>query len=1045
MCNKTFMDNKTQLNIINTNARSLRPKLSSFINCFMNLTLALAIVSETWLANGSGLEREAENLLLGHGLRLTSLNRNPHQSSGVAYGGVAVITRDAISKVSEYKIDNPLGFEVLPLCVTIKNVRRKLYVVAAYIPPNYTVPRGRDCLQHISDIILDIKRRHDDPLILVAGDFNQWEVGEALADYDDLEEIITPATRGTRRIDRVFMNWTEDVEDSGCLPPLETNNPDGNNTKSDHLIQYVVSRIPTVEQARVEHFKYRPFTVKGADDFKAEILTKDWADVIAARDSNQKAAALDWILMDMMNRHFPEVVTRRKDTDLLWLDNKARRMIKKKQAIYKAEGASDRWNRILCKLEEHLDARKQLFLAKQRQNFIGPQANTDFFRNIKNFSSAEKPKSFDVRSLRPGVSDAEVAKEVAEYFNRISQEFRPLETNEIPTTYDREVTKMTEEEVEKKLKTAKKPKSMVQGDVFPVLVTECAGSIAVPLTDIFNSILETFVWPISWKREYVTVIPKKNIPESLSDLRNISCTQLFSKVFEGVVLARLQEEVSLKKNQYGGVRGCSTTHMIVDIIQEICENAEDYRAATILTAIDYSKAFNRVSYQHCLEAFRKKGASTQTLRLLATFLTNRTMSVRVGQTWSEPLGVNGGCPQGSVLGVFLFNGTTDSLEDNFLAHERARLHLPENQAAPTVERPAPPPPPAGIAASSPARGDTAPPACHLSPIEAGAFAPGRDDTPYTPALSTLPRQPVLLTPPREERVGPQVLEEKRVKFFKYVDDNIICVKLNYGSTPITVTSQGVRVKIKQSIPSQNAFRSVTGSAEAIGMLVNTSKTNLICISDALNYTPQVYIEGPGGELIQGGQTLKVLGFHFSTRPGVSLHVEQTVKKIRQRHWILTHLSKVGFNEEELVAVYKSVVLPVADYCCPAYHSLLTDIQDQLLERAQVGALRRIFGYGLSARRLRDKAGVQTLRSRRIELTDKFARKAAASSRFCHWFPKNIVRRNTRNPETYKEFFAKCDRLKNSPLFYMRRRLNGKEGKVYGERNRIYRENLNAQN
>lgn len=125
-------------------------------------------------------------------------------------------------------------------------------------------------------------------------------------------------------------------------------------------------------------------------------------------------------------------------------------------------------------------------------------------------------------------------------------------------------------------------------------------------------------------------------------------------------------------------------------------------------------------------------------------------------------------------------------------------------------------------------------------------------------------------------------------------------------------------------------------------------------------------------------------------------MQETVKKMRQRHWILIHLAKVGFNEAKLVAVYKSVILPVADYCCTAYHSLLTDFQDQLLEREQVGALHRIYGYGLLARKLRDKAGIPTLRSRRVELTDKFARKAALSSRFCHWFPKNVARRSTQN-------------------------------------------------
>ena len=157
--------------------------------------------------------------------------------------------------------------------------------------------------------------------------------------------------------------------------------------------------------------------------------------------------------------------------------------------------------------------------------------------------------------------------------------------------------------------------------------------------------------------------------------------------------------------------------------------------------------------------------------------------------------------------------------------------------------------------------------------------------------------------------------------------------------------------------------------------------------------------------------------------------------------MLYHLRALGFTEAELVRVYQSMILPLADYCCPAYHSMMTDTHDQLMERAQVGALRAVFGYGRTATELRSSAGVSTLRERRIKLTDKFAHNCLKNDRFKHWFPETEGRRTGRNSEKYKEFFAKTDRLYNSPLFYMRRRLNGKEGKVYGERNRKYRENF----
>ena len=56
-------------------------------------------------------------------------------------------------------------------------------------------------------------------------------------------------------------------------------------------------------------------------------------------------------------------------------------------------------------------------------------------------------------------------------------------------------------------------------------------------------------------------------------------------------------------------------------------------------------------------------------------------------------------------------------------------------------------------------------------------------------------------------------------------------------------------------------------------------------------------------------------------------------------------------------------------------------------------------------RLRKRAGITTLRERRIALTDKFASKAAARRMFGHWFPKNQGRQ-TRISDKYLEKTAR---------------------------------------
>ena len=46
-------------------------------------------------------------------------------------------------------------------------------MLAAYIPPNYAVPRAKQCLEYIENLVIDIRRTYRDPYLVVAEDFNQ--------------------------------------------------------------------------------------------------------------------------------------------------------------------------------------------------------------------------------------------------------------------------------------------------------------------------------------------------------------------------------------------------------------------------------------------------------------------------------------------------------------------------------------------------------------------------------------------------------------------------------------------------------------------------------------------------------------------------------------------------------------------------------------------------------------------------------------------------------------------------------------------------------
>ena len=64
----------TKLTIINTNARSLCPKITSLIDCMDELEGTVAVVTETWLADGEPLEADVADLVRGAGLGLIYLS-----------------------------------------------------------------------------------------------------------------------------------------------------------------------------------------------------------------------------------------------------------------------------------------------------------------------------------------------------------------------------------------------------------------------------------------------------------------------------------------------------------------------------------------------------------------------------------------------------------------------------------------------------------------------------------------------------------------------------------------------------------------------------------------------------------------------------------------------------------------------------------------------------------------------------------------------------------------------------------------------------------
>ena len=209
----------------------------------------------------------------------------------------------------------------------------------------------------------------------------------------------------------------------------------------------------------------------------------------------------------------------------------------------------------------------------------------------------------------------------------------------------------------KKIRAAKKPRSGVPNDLPRQIIQEFGPELSKPVGLIIDKIVQTGEWPEQWKLEHVVPIGKIPMPETEDDLRPISLTPFFSKVTEHFIVMWLMEYIRDKIDfrQYGGLRGNSITHYLIEFINFIlsCQDSDD-QTAILACMVDFSKAFNRQNHNLLVTKLSDMGVPGWLLKIVAAFLSNRKMVVKYKGKMSGVKSLPGGGPQGTLLGLLLF-------------------------------------------------------------------------------------------------------------------------------------------------------------------------------------------------------------------------------------------------------------------------------------------------------------------------------------------------------------------------------------------------------
>ena len=143
----------------------------------------------------------------------------------------------------------------------------------------------------------------------------------------------------------------------------------------------------------------------------------------------------------------------------------------------------------------------------------------------------------------------------------------------------------------------------------------------------------------------------------LDNYRPISLLPVISKVLERIVYNTVTNHLTkheiLYHRQYGFRRQHSTSDAVLNLVGEIL-NAFDKGDMILAVFIDLKKVFDTVSHKGIIDKLKKIGIDGIELDWFRTYLEGRMQCVELNGIRSNSRNITVGIPQGSLLGVLLF-------------------------------------------------------------------------------------------------------------------------------------------------------------------------------------------------------------------------------------------------------------------------------------------------------------------------------------------------------------------------------------------------------
>jgi hypothetical protein len=592
------------------------------------------------------------------------------RSDGRAGGGVLLAARSPIFLERMSHLETTFGED---LWARFQVDGQYIYVCVVYIPPNVSDHVYTDWFERVENVSTKVSSTK----ILIVGDLNYHSASTStLLSYDcflyncDLSQFNKVTNKNNRILDAVLTSpeLSNRVYVRGALPGEELSVIDGHHPPLFICVEYkLLTPFLTLPPSNIRSDRDWDFTKGDYAALYNLIKTASWTHLNCIEDPNEAVEIFNTAIYDVFNicipkknrkrissRVYPVFYTRQIIADIKFKHNVHR--------MWKLSGNN-----------EHLDQFKCM------RTKLKKDINTAYDSYVKNMSSqlSRNPTKFwqYINSLRcrggletkikhgdKECQGAEIATAFAEHFQSV---FLPDAPALDPSAADAasvadsrrvEVQAFSTDEVRRAIKKLRSNTGPGPDAVPPYVIKGCIDYIIKPITYIFNIILSSGIYPLSWKESRVTPIPKSGSKLQVENYRPVAILCSLAKVLEMALHARILPQCMpyITPAQHAFLPKRSVTTNLVSLVSFMSKELDDKKQVDIIY-LDFQKAFDRVDNDVLLRKLGDMGVVPGLLKLFASYLSERRQFVRYGPYHSASYKTLSGISQGSNLGPLLFN------------------------------------------------------------------------------------------------------------------------------------------------------------------------------------------------------------------------------------------------------------------------------------------------------------------------------------------------------------------------------------------------------